>query len=120
MTPTGSETSSRNSRLVMRLPLRADGQGGWKVFDSWGGFPLPDGAVLSPDASLVRLDRWRSLSAEQRCGFAPLCPDLVAELASTSGAPQDGLSTRPTAPTWVGCCSTAGAGGGDLAGCRRQ
>ena len=26
------------------------------------------------------------LSAEQHRGFAPLCPDLVVELASTSGA----------------------------------
>ncbi len=47
---------------------------------------LPDNSVLSPDASLVALERWQSLSAEQRRGFAPLCPDLVVELASTSGA----------------------------------
>jgi Uma2 family endonuclease len=82
MTPTGSETSGRNSRLVMRLLLWADRQGGWKVFDSSGGFRLPDGSVLSPDASMVSLERWRALSAEQRRGFAPLCPDLVVELAS--------------------------------------
>jgi Uma2 family endonuclease len=38
--------------------------------------------VLSPDAALVRLDRWQALSAERRRGFPPLCPDLVVELAS--------------------------------------
>ena len=38
----------------------------------------------SPDASLVRLDRWQALTPEQRRGFAPLCPDLVVELASPS------------------------------------
>lgn len=82
MTPTGSETGARNSRLKMRLLLWADHQGGWKVFGSSTGFRLPDGSVLSPDASLVRLDRWQALTAEERRGFAPLCPDLVVELAS--------------------------------------
>ena len=57
-----------------------------KVFDSSTGFLLPDGSVRSPDASLVRLERWQALTAEQRRGFAPLCPDLVVELASPSGA----------------------------------
>jgi Uma2 family endonuclease len=84
MTPTGSETSGRNSRLVMRLLLWADQQGGWKVFESSAGFRLPDGSVLSPDASLLRLERWQALSASERSGFAPLCPDLVVELASPS------------------------------------
>ena len=84
MTPTGSETGARNSRLVMRLLLWADQQGGWRVFDSSTGFRLPDGSVLSPDASLVRQERWQALSPEQRRGFAPLCPDLVVELASPS------------------------------------
>jgi Uma2 family endonuclease len=84
MTPTGSETGARNSRIEMRLLLWADQQGGWKVFGSSTGFLLPDGSVLSPDASLVRLDRWQALTPEQRRGFAPLCPDLVVELASPS------------------------------------
>ena len=84
MTPTGGETSARNTRLLMRLLLWADSEGGWKVFDSSGGFRLPDGSVLSPDASLVRLERWQALSSEQRRGFPPLCPDLVVELASPS------------------------------------
>jgi Uma2 family endonuclease len=43
-----------------------------------------DDSVPSPDASLVRLDRWQALTPEQRRGFAPLCPDLVVELASPS------------------------------------
>lgn len=84
MTPTGSETGARNTRLEMRLLLWADQQGGWKVFGSSSGFRLPDGSVLSPDASLVSLDRWQALTPEQRRGFAPLCPDLVVELVSPS------------------------------------
>jgi Uma2 family endonuclease len=48
--------------------------------------------VLSPDASLVALDRWQDLTAEQRRGFAPICPDLVVELASPSDEGPRGLT----------------------------
>jgi Uma2 family endonuclease len=74
MTPTGSETGARNSRIEMRLLLWADQQGGWKVFGSSSGFRLPDGSVLSPDASLVRLDRWWSLPAPVMKGPAVYRP----------------------------------------------
>jgi len=93
MTPTGSETGARNSRLGMRLLLWADHQGGWKVFDSSSGFRLADGSVLSPDAAVVRLDRWLGLTADQRRGFAPLCPDLVVELASPSEEGARGITS---------------------------
>jgi Uma2 family endonuclease len=93
MTPTGSETGARNSRLVMRLLLWADQQGGWKVFDSSSGFRLPDGSVLSPDAAVMLLDRWLGLTADQRRGFAPLCPDLVVELASPSDQGARGITS---------------------------
>ena len=88
MTPTGGSTSTRNTRLLMRLQLWADRQGGWKVFDSSGGFLLSDGSVRSPDASLVRKKRWLALSEAERDGFPPLCPDLVVELASPSDQPE--------------------------------
>lgn len=85
MTPTGSETGARNQALGALLWLAVQRSGlPLKAFDSSTGFRLPDGSVLSPDASLVRLDRWQALSPEQRRGFAPLCPDLVVELASAS------------------------------------
>ncbi|MBM5816471.1 MAG: Uma2 family endonuclease [Cyanobacteria bacterium K_Offshore_surface_m2_239] len=84
MTPTGGDTSARNNLLSTRLQLWALGQGGWKVFDSSGGFRLPDGSVFSPDAAMVRLERWQALTPEERRGFPPLCPDLVVELVSPS------------------------------------
>ena len=92
MTPTGSETGGRNGALmvVLGLALRASGLP-LKLFDSSTGFRLPDDSVLSPDASLVALERWQALSAEQRRGFAPLCPDLVVELASPSDEGPRGL-----------------------------
>ena len=88
VTPTGGSTSTRNTRLLMRLQLWADRLGGWKVFDSSGGFQLSDGSIRSPDASLVRQERWQALSEAERDGFPPLCPDLVVELASPSDQPE--------------------------------
>ena len=86
MTPTGGDTSARNNLLSARLQVWALSRGGWKVFDSSGGFRLADGSVLSPDAAVVRLERWQALTPEQRRGFPPLCPDLVVELVSPSVA----------------------------------
>ena len=85
MTPTGSETGARNQALgaLLWLAVRRSGLP-LQAFDSSSGFRLPDGSVFSPDASLVRLERWQALTPEQRRGFAPLCPDLVVELASAS------------------------------------
>ncbi|WP_188021066.1 Uma2 family endonuclease [Synechococcus sp. RS9907] len=43
-------------------------------------------SVLSPDAALVRLERWLVLAPKQRRSFPPLCPDMVVGLASPSVA----------------------------------
>jgi Uma2 family endonuclease len=85
MTPTGGDTGARNQALgaLLWLAVRRSSLP-LKVFDSSTGFLLPDGSVRSPDASLVRLERWQALSEEQRRGFPPICPDLVVELASPS------------------------------------
>ena len=63
MTPTGGETGSRNSRLLIQLGMALTrGQPSLRIFDSSTGFRLPDGSVLSPDAALVLEDRWQTLS----------------------------------------------------------
>jgi Uma2 family endonuclease len=92
MTPTGGETGARNAELSFQIYTWARGNGSWKSFDSSTGFRLPDNSVLSRDASLVALDRWQDLTAEQRRGFAPICPDLVVELASPSDEGSRGLT----------------------------
>jgi Uma2 family endonuclease len=89
MTPTGSAAGARNQTLGALLWLAIEqGRLPLKLFDSSAGFLLPDGSVRSPDASVVRLERWQALSEAEREGFAPLCPDLVVELASPSDEPQ--------------------------------
>ena len=92
MTSTGGETTRRNTRLLFRLQAWAERRGGWEVFDSSTGFRLPDGSVLSPDAAVLRLERWQALTPEQRRGFPPLCPDLVVELVSPSDTGPRGIT----------------------------
>lgn len=84
MSPTGGETSNINAGLTAQLwNWNAQTKIG-KVFDSSGGFKLPNGADRSPDASWITLERWNGLTAEQRKKFIPLCPDFVIELRSAS------------------------------------
>ena len=82
MPPTGGETSDRNAEITMQLRLWAKRDGTGVTFDSSGGFVLPNGAMLSPDASWVSRDRFAALTAEQRTKFPPLCPDFVIKLRS--------------------------------------
>ncbi|ERT09137.1 restriction endonuclease family protein [Lyngbya aestuarii BL J] len=84
MSPTGGETSNINAGLTAQLwNWNAQTKLG-KVFDSSGGFKLPNGADRSPDAAWITLERWESLTSEQRKKFIPLCPDFVIELRSAS------------------------------------
>ena len=57
------------------------------MFDSSTGFLLPDGSVRSPDASVVQLDRWQSLSPAQREGFPTLEPQIMQHASIVSGEP---------------------------------
>ena len=84
MPPTGATTSGRNSDLNADLVIwsRRDGTG--KTFDSSCGFTMPNGAVLSPDASWILLSRWEGLTEAERDRFAPISPDFVIELRSPS------------------------------------
>jgi Uma2 family endonuclease len=88
MTPTGGTTGARNTCLLAQLQNWARSCGSFRVFDSSTGFLLPDNSIRSPDASLVRQERWQALSEAERDGFPPLCPDLVVELASPSDQPE--------------------------------
>jgi Uma2 family endonuclease len=83
--PTGGESGKKNSSLTGKLDLWDEAHEDLGVvFDSSTGFILPNGATRSPDASWVRRERWDALTAEQRRGFVPLCPDFVVELRSAT------------------------------------
>ncbi|MEH2317427.1 Uma2 family endonuclease [Nostoc sp.] len=84
MAPTGGETGSRNRRLTQRLGTWTDEDGTGEAFDSSTMFQLPNGALRSPDAAWIPLERWEALVPEERKTFPPICPDFVVELRSDS------------------------------------
>src|ERR1044071_4211247 len=84
MSPTGSKTGWRNSKINQRLANWTEQDGTGVAFDSSTGFTLPNGAKRSPDAAWVRRETWEALTDEQQEEFAPLCPDFVIELRSAN------------------------------------
>ncbi len=88
MSPTGGLTSDRNSEINFQLRLWNRQSKLGKVFESSGGFKLPNAANRSPDAAWVELSKWNSLTRQQQERFVPLCPDFVVELRSPSDALQ--------------------------------
>jgi len=92
------DLSERNPGLQIeqgaQLHRWAEVDGGGVVFSSSAGFRLPDGSLLSPDASWVRRD--------QQEGFTPFCPDAVFEILPTMTCSitcgRRCAHTSPTAP----------------------
>lgn len=84
MPPAFSDTGNRNSKISQQLANWADRDGTGETFDSSSGFTLPNGATRSPDASWIKSDRWNALTEEEKASFAPICPDFVIELRSSS------------------------------------
>jgi Uma2 family endonuclease len=82
--PAFSDTGNRNGRVFGQLFVWSEADGNGEVFDSSSGFTLPNGATRSPDAAWILSDRWNALSPEQQASFAPIVPDFVVELRSSS------------------------------------
>lgn len=82
--PTGGFSSRGNAEIVGQL------YSWWKIhrrgmlFDSNGGFFLPDSSMLNPDAAYVLPDKLTGLTRDDLTGFPRLCPDFVVELFSIS------------------------------------
>jgi Uma2 family endonuclease len=89
VSPTGSKSGWRSGEVYGQLRDWNRHTRAGVVFDSSTGFRLPDGSLLSPDASWVARERWEALSPEEQEGFAPLCPDAVFEVRSPSQTPQE-------------------------------
>ncbi len=73
MPPTDRGTSSRNAMIIFQLMKWSLETGGGRVTDSSGGFILPNGSRLSPDAA------WMS---DARDGQHSPVPEFVVELLS--------------------------------------
>jgi Uma2 family endonuclease len=84
MPPTFADTGNRNFKIAQQLANWSDQDGTGDGFDSSSGFTLPNGATRSPDAAWMKLDRWNSLTDEQKASFSSVCPDFVIELRSAS------------------------------------
>ena len=84
MPPASLSSSGRNALLTEQLTrwTRQDGSG--KSFDSSGGFTLPNGAIRSPDAAWVLLEKWLAVEAADVEAFPSISPDFAVELRSPS------------------------------------
>jgi Uma2 family endonuclease len=89
MTPAGGASSLRNTFLTAALAGWVAQRREFLAFDSSAGFILPNGAMRSPDAAIVRRSRLDAITTEAREGFLHLCPDLVVELRSHSDGVPD-------------------------------
>lgn len=84
MPPAGGGSSKRNADLTTDLNIWNRKTRLGVVFDSSGGFSLPNGGDRSPDAAWVKLECWEALTVEEQERFLPLAPDFVIELCSPS------------------------------------
>lgn len=84
MSPAGGKSGHRNAEITFQLQAWKKSNGKGLAFDSSTGWELPNGASLAPDASWITLEKWNSISDDQKEKFPPLCPDFVIELRSPS------------------------------------
>jgi Uma2 family endonuclease len=84
MPPAFADTGNRNSKIAGQLFVWTEADGTGEAFDSSSGFTLPNGAIRSPDVAWILRNRWNALSAKQQASFAPIAPDFVVELRSSS------------------------------------
>lgn len=98
MAPCGGGSSFQSGEDFLQLGIWSRQKNG-QVFDSSGGFRLPNSAIRVADAAWVRNDRLTTLSKQAKRKFLPLSPDFVIEAAS----PSDDLSeTRSKMGEWTG------------------
>jgi Uma2 family endonuclease len=84
MAPTFSEYSKHNAQLLHAVMTWNDTNKIGEVFDSSGGFILPDTSMRAPDVSLVLNEKLNRLSEKEKTGFYKACPDFLIELKSKS------------------------------------
>jgi Uma2 family endonuclease len=82
--PTKGFTGMYNALLAILLGNWALQNGEGFSCDSSTGFTLPDGSVLSPDASWVRKTDVDALTDSEREDYMPVVPEFIVEIRSKS------------------------------------
>jgi Uma2 family endonuclease len=82
MAPAGWESSERNLNLATDVAIWNRQTNLGRVFDSSGGFTLPNGAVKSPDVTWIEKSKLANIPAG--VAFPEVVPDFVIELRSPS------------------------------------
>jgi Uma2 family endonuclease len=85
----GAISSNINAGLTAQLANWNDDKSQGVVFGSDVGFILQNSAICSPSVAWINLERWNTLTDEEKEKFPPICPDFVIELLS----PSDSLKT---------------------------
>ena len=80
MAPAGWASSNRNSKLTSRVDVWNERTLLGEVFDSSGGFTLPNGAVRSPDVTWISQSKLEGIT--DHIAFPEVVPDFVIELRS--------------------------------------
>ena len=74
--------SGLHDAALYELMIAWKARAGGKLFASSTGFTMPDGAILSPDASWISAERWAAVTIEQRMTYTSIVPDICIEIAS--------------------------------------
>jgi Uma2 family endonuclease len=82
--PAGGATSDGNREITTQLSNWWKQHRRGRAFDSSGGFFLPDGSMLNPDASYTTAEQVKGLTREDFAHFLRLAPAFVIELRSQS------------------------------------
>jgi Uma2 family endonuclease len=86
MAPAGWESSKRNSKLNSLVDAWNEQTDLGEVFDSSGGFTLPNGAVRSPDLTWIEKSKLEGISPD--IAFPEVVPDFAIELRSKTDSLQ--------------------------------
>ncbi len=89
MSPTGGETPYWNSEVNADFVIWNRQTRLGVCFDSSTCLKLPNGSDRSPDVAWIRIERWNSLTAEEKAKFPPIAPDFVLELISPNDSLRD-------------------------------
>ncbi len=84
MTPVGFDGGLYEAEAFGELRIWHKKAGKGKCLSHSAGFRLPDGSTHSADGAWVTDEKVEALAAEQRKKFAPIVPDFVIEVRSSS------------------------------------